>query len=297
MFSKVEHTVSRKNPIVMAAFAAVVFVFFGVLGNSADVTWQFTKADALWALPNFVISSSLVGIVVGVLLAAITAVSFVLVARRVQPPLWLSLIFGLLAVIALLSWLAAGNTIQFAFIMSNAIVLAVPIALGAMGGIMSERVGVVNIAIEGQLLTGAFLAAVVGSLTDNLWLGLLAAMIGAALMSMVLAAFSIKYLVDQVIVGVVLNVLVIGITNFLYSQWLAQDGQNSNFPERSTSSRFRYCPRFLCWVPRCLQTASPRTSRSSSFPHSGSSCSRPNWGCALVPWANTPWPPTLWVSM
>lgn len=230
MFSKVEHTVSRKNPIVMAAFAAVVFVFFGVLGNSADVTWQFTKADALWALPNFVISSSLVGIVVGVLLAAITAVSFVLVSRRVQPPLWLSLIFGLLAVIALLSWLAAGNTIQFAFIMSNAIVLAVPIALGAMGGIMSERVGVVNIAIEGQLLTGAFLAAVVGSLTDNLWLGLLAAMIGAALMSMVLAAFSIKYLVDQVIVGVVLNVLVIGITNFLYSQWLAQDGQNSNFP-------------------------------------------------------------------
>ncbi|MFM6982232.1 MAG: ABC transporter permease [Microbacteriaceae bacterium] len=230
MFSKVEHTVSRKNPIVMAVFSAVVFVFFGLLGNPADVNWQFTKADAVWALPNAVVSSSLVGIVVGILLAAITAVSFLLVSRRVQPPLWLSLVFGLLAVVALLSWLAAGNTIQFAFIMSNAIVLAVPIALGAMGGIMSERVGVVNIAIEGQLLTGAFLAAVVGSLTDNLWLGLVAAMIGAALMSMVLAAFSIKYLVDQVIVGVVLNVLVIGITNFLYSQWLAQDGQNSNFP-------------------------------------------------------------------
>ena len=230
MFSKVEQTVSRKNPIVMAAFAAVVLVFFGLMGNPADVNWQFTKPDAVWALPNFVVSSSLVGIVIGILLAVITAVSFLLVSRRIHPPLWLSLVFGLLAVVALLSWLAAGNTIQFAFIMSNAIVLAIPIALGAMGGIMSERVGVVNIAIEGQLLTGAFLAAVVGSLTDNLWLGLVAAMVGAALVSMVLAAFSIKYLVDQVIVGVVLNVLVIGITNFLYSQWLSQDGQNSNFP-------------------------------------------------------------------
>jgi simple sugar transport system permease protein len=69
------------------------------------------------------------------------------------------------------------------FILSNAVVLAVPISLGALGGVMSERVGVVNIAIEGQLLTGAFVAAVVGSLTDNLWLGLIAAAIASALIS------------------------------------------------------------------------------------------------------------------
>jgi simple sugar transport system permease protein len=61
-------------------------------------------------------------------------------------------------------------------------------------------------------------------------LGLIVAMIGAALLSMVLAVFSIQYLVDQIIVGVVLNVLVLGITNFLYAQWLSNDGQNSNFP-------------------------------------------------------------------
>jgi simple sugar transport system permease protein len=55
-------------------------------------------------------------------------------------------------------------------------------------------------------------------------------MFAAALMSMILAVFAIKYLAQQIIVGVVLNVLVIGITNFLYQQWLTEDSENVNFP-------------------------------------------------------------------
>jgi simple sugar transport system permease protein len=214
----------------MGAFAVFVLVAFGFLGKTEIVAFQWSKEDDLISLPDFLVPSNLVGLVLGAVLVAITVVSFVLAQRKRVTPLWLTLIFGLLAVVALLAWLAAGNTLPFAFILGNAVVLAVPLALGAMGGIMSERVGVVNIAIEGQLLTGAFLAAVVGSLTDNLYLGLIVAMIGAALLSMVLAVFSIQYLVDQIIVGVVLNVLVLGITNFLYAQWLSNDGQNSNFP-------------------------------------------------------------------
>jgi simple sugar transport system permease protein len=110
------------------------------------------------------------------------------------------------------------------------LVLAIPIILGGMGGIMSERVGVVNIAIEGQLLTGAFMAAVIGSITGSLWLGLITAMLTAALLSIVLASLAVKYLVDQVIIGVLLNVLVIGVTNFLYSQVLAENQADLNFP-------------------------------------------------------------------
>jgi simple sugar transport system permease protein len=144
--------------------------------------------------------------------------------------MWLSLFFGLVGATSLLAWLAAGASVPLPFLLSNAVVLAVPIILGALGGVMSERVGVVNIAIEGQLLTGAFVAAVVGSLTDNLWLGLITAAIASALLSMSLASLAIKYLVDQIIIGVLINVLVIGVTNFLYSQWLAGDGRNSNFP-------------------------------------------------------------------
>lgn len=230
LFSQVDATVSKKTPYLMGAFAAFVLVAFGVFGKTDAVSFQWSQKDDLFQLPDFVVGSNVVGIVLGVVLIAIAGVSFVLARRTRVTPLWLTLVFGLLAVITLLAWLAAGNTVPFAFILGNAVVLAVPLALGAMGGIMSERVGVVNIAIEGQLLTGAFLAAVVGSLTDNLYLGLIVAMIGSALLSMVLAVFAIRYLVDQIIVGVVLNVLVLGITNFLYAQWLTNDGQNSNFP-------------------------------------------------------------------
>src|SRR5690606_27702144 len=106
--------------------------------------------------------------------------------------------------------------------------LSTAIVFGSLAGVIGERAGVVNIAIEGQLLGGAFVSAYVGSITDNAWLGLLSAMIVGALLSMVLAVFSIKYLVDQIVVGVVLVALMIGLTNFLFSAVMSQDTQAFN---------------------------------------------------------------------
>ena len=229
-FSQAEVKVSWKTPVVMAGFTALILVFFGILGSTDQVAFQLSESGDRFELADFVISSSLLAIILGVVLAAITALAGLMVRASKAVPAWLSLIYGLIAATALLGWLAAGATVPVSFILGSAIVLAVPIILGAMGGVMSERVGVVNIAIEGQLLTGAFVASVVSSLTDNLWVGTLAAIFAAAVLSMALASLAIKYLVDQIIIGVLLNVLVIAITNFLYSQWLASDGRNSNFP-------------------------------------------------------------------
>jgi simple sugar transport system permease protein len=88
----------------------------------------------------------------------------------------------------------------------------------------------VNIAIDGQLLFGAFGAALVGSLTNSALAALVAAMLAGALVALVLGVFAITYFVDQVIVGVVLNVLVTGLTNFLYSKVLTQDSAKLNSP-------------------------------------------------------------------
>jgi simple sugar transport system permease protein len=140
------------------------------------------------------------------------------------------LVFGAISLVALLGWLASGNVVPVAFILGSALVLAVPIVLGAMAGVMSERVGVVNIAIEGQLLTGAFMAAVISTITGNQILGLISASLTAALFSAVLAVFAVRFLAQQIIVGVVLNVLAIGITNFLYQQWLTEDESATNSP-------------------------------------------------------------------
>jgi len=230
VFSLAEAKVSWKAPWFMAFFSVLVFGGFGVLGRQEPVVYFLTAEDANFVLPPIEAMSNMVGLVLGVILLGITALAFAWVIQKRPVPLWWSLIFGFIAITALLGWLAAGDRVPVAFLLANAIVLAIPIVFGGMAGVMSERVGVVNIAIEGQLLTGAFVAAVVSTLTGNLYWGLLSAMVAGSLVSVVLAVFAVRYLVDQIIVGVVLNVLVIGVTNFLYSQWLTQDAATSNAP-------------------------------------------------------------------
>jgi simple sugar transport system permease protein len=225
-----EERIGFKSPAVMGFVGAVVLFFFGFLGREGEVAFEISRRTDAIQIPAIPVDSSTLGVVSGILMLAIAAFSLSLSLKNRRTPIWISSIYGLIGVVALLGWLAAGAAVPIAFIAGTALVLAVPIMLGAMGGIMCERVGVTNIAIEAQLLTGAFMAAVVSSITDNFFFGLFSAMFGAALVSMVLAVFAIKYLAQQIIVGVVLNVLMIGITNFLYQQWLTEDGENVNFP-------------------------------------------------------------------
>jgi len=225
-----EERVGFKSPITMAGIGALVLVFFGILGREGETVFEISRRVDVIQLPAIPVGSSALGWVAGILLLAIAGYSMSFALKNRKTPLWVSVIYGAIGVVALLGWLAAGNSVPLTFIIGTALVLAVPIMLGAMGGLMCERVGVTNIAIEAQLLTGAFMAAVVSSITDNFFFGLASAMIGGALVSMVLAVFAIKYLAQQIIVGVVLNVLMIGITNFLYQQWLTEDGENVNFP-------------------------------------------------------------------
>ena len=119
-----------------------------------------------------------------------------------------------------LSWAAAGKFIPFTGLLQGGLLLSVPLIFGAMAGVLSERSGVINIAIEGQLLAGAFVSGVLASLLHNNWWGLLFAPIAGALISLLLAIFAIKYGIDQVVLGFVLNVLVIGLTSFLYKKLL-----------------------------------------------------------------------------
>ena len=228
--TKKETRESWKTPTVMGSLAAVVLVFFGILGKPESVAFELTGVREAVQLPNIDVPSNVLGIASGILLLAIAGFVAWQVAKNIRSSIWLSIIFGAIALVALLGWLAGGQVVPVAFILGSALVLAVPIMLGAMAGVMSERVGVVNIAIEGQLLTGAFMASVVSTLTGNQIIGIISAMITAALFSAVLAVFAIRFLAQQIIVGVVLNVLAIGITNFLYQQWVTEDESATNSP-------------------------------------------------------------------
>jgi len=135
----------------------------------------------------------------------------------------------LLLIFSFLTWQASGKSLNLGGMLSSAVSMAVPITLGAFSGIMSERAGVVNIAIEGMMLMGSMVGALVGSVTQNVWLGLFAGISAAVLMAALHAVLSIKYKIDQIISGTVINIFSTGMTSFL-SQKFLQVHQNLNNP-------------------------------------------------------------------
>ena len=107
---------------------------------------------------------------------------------------------------------------------------SIPIMLGALTGVICSRSGVINIAIEGQLLLGAFCAAIATSVTGSLWLGLVCGALAGSLVAILLAVFAITYIVDQIVLGVVINTLVLGLTGYLYNAIMVPYGDTLNNP-------------------------------------------------------------------
>ncbi|OGN74461.1 MAG: ABC transporter permease [Chloroflexi bacterium GWB2_49_20] len=131
---------------------------------------------------------------------------------------------GGLVVLGFLVWGASGTSISFTGMLAVMVIRSVPITIGALAGILSERAGIVNIAIEGMMIAGAFAGAVIGSIL-GLWAGILAAILIGALLGLVHAVLSIKYKVDQIISGTMINIFSTGLTSYLFIKFL-QDSQN-----------------------------------------------------------------------
>lgn len=224
-------TKSWKTPIALSVFAVLAVILFVILGRNGQATFSFTASGAdPVQLPLLHIPTRVTGIVVAVVAVLMAAFSAIRLRRDFTTPVWFIALFGFVMLVGFLVWATTGHTLPVTGLLSGSLALSVPLIFGALGGVISERVGVVNVAIEGQLLAGAFVSAIVASLTQSLLLGVLASMLAGVLVSFVLAVFSIKYLVDQVIVGIVLNVLVLGLTSFLFSALLANSPAVVNTP-------------------------------------------------------------------
>lgn len=223
---------SKRTPITVGVLA-VFSILLAVIAPSASTDINVTADTDIVKLANFSAASQLiayVSVAVSVLLAAWAIVN-VFLRKKAAPKFVMPVLFVLLVVTVLVS-LFAGKTLPVASLLQGSLALAVPLIFGSLAGVMSERVGVVNIAIEGQLLAGAFTSAFVASITDNVWAGVLAAAVAGSLVAWILGVFSIRYKVDQIIVGVVINVLVIGLTNYLFSTVLSENISALNQPPR-----------------------------------------------------------------
>jgi simple sugar transport system permease protein len=116
-----------------------------------------------------------------------------------------------------IQWLQDIHAVSF---LAATLLVSTPLTLAALGGVMSERSGVVNIALEGIMLTGAFIGFVIASWTHNLWLGVVAAVISGMAIAALHAVLSIEFLVDQIVSGTVINILAVGITGVYYRTFL-----------------------------------------------------------------------------
>ncbi|MEX0428836.1 ABC transporter permease [Nocardioides sp. DS6] len=151
--------------------------------------------------------------------------------RRATP--YVAGVVALLFLVAFLAWVSLHGikaTVDVQGLLQNAIGLSVPLVLGAMAGVMCERSGVINVAIEGQMLAGAWAAAFVGTLAGS-WFGLVGGVAAGAVMGLLLALFAIKFMVNQVVLGVVLNVLAAGLTGFFFDAFMANDATRYNQPD------------------------------------------------------------------
>ena len=223
---------SKKTPIALMLLLAVASLIIpSVEGQQLEV--RVATGTDLFPIPNIILPSQGFATVMLILMLAMTALSVYLTfARNRRTPLIVVIAFGFGLVMTVLTWLFSGATMGITTLLAGSLALAVPLIFGSLSGALSERVGIINIAIEGQLLAGAFTSALVASVTDSVLIGILAAMIAGSLVAAILAVFSIKYLVDQIITGVVINVLIIGLTSFLFSTLLADNISILNQPPR-----------------------------------------------------------------
>ena len=214
--TQVEAKRSWKLPGIYVA-ACVLLVVFAAAARG-DMTLRLNDNSQSYSIPDIVTAGAPVVWVLAAASIAITAWTIIVTLRRVEQPAWARVggmaVVGLSTILGFLFYAGSGSTgvVTLTSTLVSTVAISTPLIFGSLSGVVSERVGVVNIAIEGDLLVGVMAA----SYFQTTYAGLVAAPLAGALLGSLLALFSVKYGVDQIIVGVVLNVLALGLTTFFY---------------------------------------------------------------------------------
>jgi len=223
--------------ILFLSVAVLIALAFGVgaePGVQSRLGLNAARVKTFFTLPDLVVPTQATAYVLAAVCAFLAGVQLTRgFSRR------FNLVLGIVALIfvfAFLVWAAEGRSLSLLGMLQSTLLRSVPITFGALSGVLCERAGVINIAIEGMLLSAAFAGSVAASVTGNLWIGLLAGAAVGGLVAGLLALLSIRYRVDQIVAGTVINILALGLTSYLTDQFL-QRNQELNNPGRFQNVR------------------------------------------------------------
>jgi simple sugar transport system permease protein len=198
--------------IILLAVILVIWLSLGTSGKQSTFVLTSQRAGIEIPAPNLVVPTAPTLYFLIFLILAVTVWQFWRGLKSAN--MLLSLVAGLV-VTAFLVWATAGKSLNLTGMLVSSIVRATPIALAALSGIYSERSGVVNIGIEGMMLTGAFASVVFASLTGSMLVGLIAGVLLGMLLGWLHAVLSIRYMVNQIISGTGIIILALGLTSYL----------------------------------------------------------------------------------
>lgn len=230
----VEDTGARRRALIVAtlcvAVGLAVVVLFGFTATSDQTSTLTLNPRGEDALPDLDLPTQISSFVLGVAAAFLGVRAW----RNEKPNItvYLGGAFGFFA-LALVIWAARDGTGAFYGLVAGSLQRATPIALGALAGVLCERTGVINIAIEGMMLASAFGAAISAAATDNLWIGLVCGILTGALFGAIHAVISIRYEVDQIVGGTFINIFALGMTSYLTARVLVE------YPDLNQPGTFR----------------------------------------------------------
>lgn len=232
-----ESAAARRSRLTTGALVTLFGLLLLGLAFATKGTARFALSDAFDAvqLPTLSVPGLPTVLLCG-LLTLLAGVGYLSGRMGGRLPAITATVAGIAVVLGFLAWAVAGRDLPFPVSnqLNGTLAIATPLVLGALAGVMCERAGVVNVAIEGQFLVAAFAAGVVGSTTKSIAAALVAAVIAGVLMAALLALFTITYLVDQVVMGVVINLFAAGITGFLFDQLIQpRSAQLNSAPQMS----------------------------------------------------------------
>jgi simple sugar transport system permease protein len=228
--------VSRRRRVgtglVIVLVGVLAVLGLGVGANDGSAAFGLSQAGDTVRVPVIRVPGGAVAIALGVVIVLLGLWQ----AVRGFPRRRLRWVVGgviVLFAVAFLCWAATGRPgtpVDLVGALQQSIFAATPLILGALAGIVCERSGVINVAIEGQLLVGAFAGALAASVAGSVGVGIVVAALAGGLIGALLAVFAIRYLVNQVVLGVVVNALALGLTGYLYHALMQADAQTYNSP-------------------------------------------------------------------